>query len=116
MLLPKEFVGYLAKQIVKQLSPLTLEVTDPADACVSHLLTAEGRDDLRIRTQTQAAVCQTQRESQSGIGDLTRIAQRRSLAHAFGVRVLGDLTVQAANDEDRAQGEAKADARQSGAE
>jgi len=32
MLLPKEFVGYLAKQIVKQLSPLTLEATDPAGA------------------------------------------------------------------------------------
>lgn len=32
MLLPKEFVGYLAKQIVRQLSPLTLETTDPAGA------------------------------------------------------------------------------------
>jgi hypothetical protein len=32
MLLPREFVGYLAKQIVKQLSPLTLEATDPAGA------------------------------------------------------------------------------------
>ena len=32
MLLPKEFVGYLAKQIVKQLSPLTLEATDPVGA------------------------------------------------------------------------------------
>jgi hypothetical protein len=29
MLLPKEFVGYLAKQIVRQLSPLTLEAADP---------------------------------------------------------------------------------------
>ena len=32
MLLPKEFVGYLATQIVKQLSPLTLEATDPRGA------------------------------------------------------------------------------------
>jgi hypothetical protein len=32
MLLPREFVGYLAKQIVKQLSPLTLEATDPRAA------------------------------------------------------------------------------------
>ena len=32
MLLPKEFVGYLAKQIVKQLSPVTLEATDPVAA------------------------------------------------------------------------------------
>jgi len=32
MLLPREFVGYLAKQIVKQLSPLTLEATDHAGA------------------------------------------------------------------------------------
>lgn len=35
MLLPKEFVGYLAKQIIKQLSPVTLEVTDPAGALES---------------------------------------------------------------------------------
>jgi uncharacterized protein len=43
MLLPKEFVGYLAKQIVKQLSPLTLEVTDPAGAeeLIHTLITAE---------------------------------------------------------------------------
>ena len=32
MLLPKEVVAYLAKQIVSQLSPLTLEATDPVGA------------------------------------------------------------------------------------
>jgi hypothetical protein len=35
MLLPKELVGYLARQIVKELSPLTLEATDPAGAAES---------------------------------------------------------------------------------
>ncbi|MBM3796900.1 MAG: DUF507 family protein [Acidobacteria bacterium] len=32
MLLPKEVVSYLARQIVSQLSPLTLEATDPVGA------------------------------------------------------------------------------------
>jgi uncharacterized protein len=43
MLLPKEFVGYLAKQIIKQLSPLTLEVTDPpgAQESITNLISDE---------------------------------------------------------------------------
>lgn len=55
MLLPKEFVGYLAKQIVKQLSPLTLEATDPVgaqeaiDALISDELAAEDKLNEEVR-------------------------------------------------------------------
>lgn len=55
MLLPKEFVGYLAKQIVKQLSPLTLEATDPAaaqeaiEALISDELAAEDKLNEEVR-------------------------------------------------------------------
>src|SRR6185295_9673126 len=55
MLLPREFVGYLAKQIVKQLSPLTLEATDPAGAeeaigaLISEELAAEDNLNEEVR-------------------------------------------------------------------
>lgn len=43
MLLPKEVVAYLAKQIVSQLSPLTLEATDPvgAEESIANLISDE---------------------------------------------------------------------------
>ncbi|MCC6537198.1 MAG: DUF507 family protein [Bryobacterales bacterium] len=55
MLLPKEVVAYLAKQIVSQLSPLTLEATDPAGAeesignLISDELAAEDKLNEEVR-------------------------------------------------------------------
>ena len=46
MLLPKEFIGYLSRELVKHLSPQVVEITDPdaAAALINNVIL----DDLEI--------------------------------------------------------------------
>jgi hypothetical protein len=60
MLLPKEFVAYLAKQIVKHLSPHTLEVSDPnvaADA-IGNVIVEELMVEDRLNDEVREILSQ----------------------------------------------------------
>ena len=97
MLLPREFVGYLAKQIVKQLSPLTLEATDSAGAeeaittLISDELAAEDqlndevREILEQYTNTCAAKASVYQEMFRKIKN-TLIRSARWCGHRVAIR------------------------------
>jgi hypothetical protein len=94
MLLPKELIEYLSRQLIKRLNPLYVEVADPAKAAmvVSELIVQELSTEDRLNDEVRGILEQYanyMRENQISYADMFRKIKNQLIAERKVIRASG---------------------------
>lgn len=94
MLLPKELIEYLSRQLIKRLNPLYVEVADPAKAAlvVSDLIVQELSTEDRLNDEVRGILEQYanyMRENQISYADMFRKIKNQLIAERKVIRASG---------------------------
>lgn len=94
MLLPKELIEYLSRQLIKRISPVYVEIADPAKAleAVSHLIIEELSAEDKLNDEVRAILEQYanyMRENQISYSDMFRKIKNQLIAERKVIRASG---------------------------